>query len=144
MRGRNVMSQPDPKIIKPVRVPAPKPKEGEEVFQVQGTPIVVAPGDTVEILLSSSKGFSVYLPFGGHFDAQVFEAVENPAWAMEEMAAAAGGSMKSSGDTFWGVRMTRISKAGEYEPEVFPYCIYSKELKTFAVGNSPPTMTLKP
>lgn len=143
------MNQPEPKTIIPVKISAPAPKDGEEVYQVQDAPpIVVGPGDIVEIIITSPEGFSVYFPFVGHFDAQVFEAVKNPAWAIEklemEMEATEGGSKKSSDDSVWAVRMTRISEVCEKEPKDFPYCIYSKNLKTFAVGNSPPTMTLDP
>lgn len=137
------MNGPNSKKIKPVKKTNYQHTE-PNVYQVEGPPIEVAPGDTVEILIPGSKGFSVYLPIGGHFNARVFEAVENPAWAMEEMAAAAGGSMESSEEKFWGVRMTRISEEGAYPDVVFPYCIYSKEFKNFAIGNSPPTMNLKP
>ena len=109
----------------------------------------VKPGDTVEILIPGSEGFTVYFPIGEHFDAQIFEAVKNPAWASEEnaeeLAAAAGSDVEPKKGNVWGVRMTRISeKCSELYKKEFPYCIYSKELKNFAVGNSPPRMTLEP
>ena len=132
------------KKIKPIRNPNYKPNAKEVVFQIADPPIKVAPGETVEILIPGPEGFTVYLPITGHFNAQVFEAVENPEWALEEMAAVSGSSSESAEKKFWGVRMTRISEAGAYPSGKFPYCIYSKELKNFAVGNSPPEMILDP
>ncbi len=141
------MSPKKPKKIKPVRNPKYVHKLNEEVFQISGPMINVKPGETVEILIPGPKGFTVYLPIGEHFNAQIFEALENPEWAQEEMEAASGSNSGSAINKFWGVQMTRISTSfatpGNPEGE-FPYCIYSKELKNFAVGNSPPKMGLKP
>ena len=135
------------KKIKPEKNPHYELKPDEVVYQVSGDLIKVKPGETVEILIPGSEGFSVYLPIGGHFNAQIFEAVENPEWAEEEMAAASGSGSKPIIENFWGVQMTRISTsfATPHNPEgEFPFCIFSKELQNFAVGNSPPKMGLKP
>jgi hypothetical protein len=137
------MDYPNSKKVRPVKKSDYKHTDSN-IYKVEGPPIEVAPGETVEILIPGSEGFSVYLPIGGHFNAQVYEAVENPAWAREEMEAAGGGG-GSTDYNFWGVRLTRTSKAGSYPPdEPFPYCIYSKEFMNFAVGDSPPTMNLNP
>lgn len=141
------MSPIKPKKIKPIRNSKYVHNLKEEVFQIPGPPLNVKPGETVEILIPGAEGFTVYLPIGEHFNAQIFEAVENPEWAQEEMAAASGSESESTDKKFWGVQMTRISTsfATKENPEgEFPYCIYSKELKNFAVGNSPPKMGLKP
>ncbi len=141
------MNKKIPKKIKPVKNSNYKHNPKEVVFQVADPRIKVAPGETVEILIPGSEGFSVYLPIGGHFNAQIFEAVENPEWAEEEMAAASGSGSKPIIENFWGVQMTRISTsfATPHNPEgEFPFCIFSKELQNFAVGNSPPKMGLKP
>ena len=129
--------------VKPVRITEPEPKPSPAYFKVPIIADDVGPGDTVEILIPCEKGFTVYFPYNGHFNEQVFEAVENPEWAEEEMAAAAGGE----GDSplaLWGVRMTRTSGEGAWPQKVFPFAIFSKELQNFAVGQSPPTMNLNP
>ncbi len=126
------MNQPTNKKVIPVLITNYPHPPTESVYQVQDDPIVVAPGETVEILMSDSEGFSVYVPVAGHFDSQVYEAVENPTWG--------------PGAGTWGVRMTRISKAGAYTSgDSFPYCIYSKKHYNFAMGlHSPPKMNLDP
>jgi hypothetical protein len=141
------MSPIKPKKIKPVKKSKYVHNPKEDVYQVPDPAISVAPGETVEILIPGSEGFTVYLPIGEHFNAQIFEAVENPEWALEEMEAVPGSSSESAAKKFWGVQMTRISNSfitKENPKGEFPYCIYSKELKNFAVGNSPPKMNLKP
>ena len=128
----------------------------EKVFQVDKPQIKVEPNETVDILIPGKKGFTVFLPYAGVFNAQVFEAVKNPYWEEEKEDAkmqAASGEIDSGesataveptkGDV-WGVRMTRIVKADDFSPKKMAYCIYSKELDNFAVGNSPPTMKLEP
>ena len=126
----------------------PKP---EDLLVVQNwdSASPVNPGDTVEILIPGPEGFTVYFPIGEHFNAQIFEAVKNPEWAVEnsekEMEAEDGLGVEPKKEDVWGVRMTRVSeKCPEPYKKEFPYCIYSKELKNFAVGNSPPRMTLEP
>jgi hypothetical protein len=143
------MKKKDSKKIKPEQKSDHFKHNPEEVvYQVSGPPIEVAPGETVDILIPGPFGFSVYLPIAGHFNAQVFEAVENPEWALEkeekEMVAVSGSSPESTAEKFWGVRMTRISEKKHCPSGKFPYCIYSKELNNFAVGNSPPEMILDP
>ncbi len=146
------MSPKKPKKIKPKQIPGYTHPKGEPVLQITDPPIEVAPGDIVDILIPGPKGFTVYLPIGEHFNAQIFEAVENPEWAQEGMEEASGSVSGGNVENFWGVRMTRISKkfdSGEVTSDGkpirdFPYCIYSKELKNFAVANSPPKMELKP
>ena len=141
------MNPNKPKKIKPIRNPKYVHNIKEEVLQVPGGPINVKPGETVEILIPGDEGFTVYFPIGEHFNAQIYEAVENPEWAQEEMAAASGSASESTDKKFWGVQMTRISTSfatDDNKEGIFPYCIYSKQLKNFAVGNSPPQMGLKP
>jgi len=142
------MSKKIPKKIKPVKNSNFKHNSKEAVYQITDPPICVAPGETVEILIPGPKGFTVYFPIAGHFNAQVFEAVENPEWALEkeekEMVAVSGSSPEFTSEKFWGVRMTRISEEKHCPSGKFPYCIYSKELNNFAVGNSPPEMILDP
>lgn len=107
----------------------------EKVFQVDNSPLKVKSGETVEILIPGPEGFTVYFPYPGFFDAQVYEAEEKPGWAVNPPNA----------EMWWGVRMTRISKRGTPNPhDGISYCIYSKELNSFAVGNSPPKMKLDP
>ena len=129
--------------VKPVKITGPQPKPSPAYFQVPVIADDVGPGDTVEILIPSEKGFTVYFPYSGHFNAQVFEAVENPEWAEEEMAAAAGGGGESP-LPLWGVRMTRTSGIGAWPQKVFPFAIFSKDFQNFAVGQSPPKMNLHP
>ncbi len=146
------MSAKKPKKIKPKKITNYAHPKGEPVFQITDSPIEVAPGDTVDILIPGPRGFTVYLPIGEHFNAQIFEAIENPEWAQAEMEAASGSGTEGEDVKFWGVRMIRTSKkfdSGEVDPQGkpirdFPYCIYSKELKNFAVANSPPKMELDP
>jgi len=128
----------------------------EKVFQVDEPQIDVAPDETVDILIPGKEGFTVFLPYAGVFNAQVFEAVKNPYWAADtedaKMQAASGEIdsgesatvVKATKEDVWGVRMTRIVKEDQSPIKEMPYCIYSKELNNFAVGNSPPTMKLDP
>ncbi len=137
------MNQQGSKKIKAKKVKY-QPKKDETVYQVDDPAAYVAPGETVEILIPGKEGFTVYLPIAGLFNAQVFEAEESPAWAQAAMAEADGAGEDAAKDPLWGVRMTRIVQAGKSPIPKMPYCIYSKELNNFAVGNSPPEMVLDP
>ena len=125
------MSISNPTTIVPYKIG----ERPEEVFKVDNSPLDVESGETVEILIPSPEGFTVYFPYPGFFNAQVFEAEEKPSWAINPPDA----------EMWWGVRMTRISKPGTENPhDEISYCIYSKELNNFAVYNSPPKMKLEP
>ncbi len=117
------------------------PKE-EKVIKVPVITDAVKPGDTVEIVIPGEEGFTVYLPYGEHFNAQIFEAVENPEWALAEQEASEGGSAVTG--PVWGVRMIRTSKTNTTPKGDFPFCIFCKEFQTFAVSQSPPRMNLHP
>ncbi len=150
------------KQIKPKHETTFSPKPLNDVYHVATSPTTVEAGETLEILIPGKKGFTVYIPYAGVFNAQVFEAEENPTWAIEEnpadpkdkaqMEAASGGAessddgtaVQAAKETVWGVRMTRIAKENKAPVKFMPYCIYSKEFNTFAVGNSPPTMKVQP
>ena len=140
------------------------------LLKVGGLGTYVGPDESLEILIFSEEGFSVFIPHHGVFNSQVFEAEEEPAWATakdkQEAKDAAGERSKIEGinksssteggsdegaesawatnGKFWGVRMDRISKRNGSPVDEMPYCIYSKQDNTFAVGNSPPTMIVKP
>lgn len=129
-------------LVKATRNPNYKNTNTAKVIEVPAIPGHVAPGDTVEILIPGKEGFTVYLPYGGHFNAQIFEAIKNPEWAVAEMEASDGGA-DTIGDV-WGVRMVRISEIYDSPTGEFPFCVFCKEFKTFAVGQSPPKMHLKP
>lgn len=117
-------------------------KVSEEVFEFPVKNDPIEPGDTVEIVIPGTEGFTVYLPYGEHFNAQVFEAVENPKWALaEEEANSAEEHVKGP---VWGVRMIRTSEKNTTPKGNFPFCIFSKEFETFAVSQSPPKMNLNP
>ena len=120
------MSLKNPTKIKPFKVPC-------VVFKVDGSPHYVEAGETVEILIDSSEPFTVFLPYLDLFDGQLYPAVDASSWTNDPAQ-----------EQWWGVRMTRIVGEGRSPIKEMPYCIYSKELNNFAVGNSPPTMILDP
>ncbi len=139
------MNDPKNTRITPVENSKYVHNSNEKIFQVPGGPVTVKPGETVEIVVSSTEGFKVCFPFEGHFDSQVYEAEMDPAWALGEMKATDGGDSQTQGNEIWGVRMKRISEAGAFPNHIFPYCVYSMDHKNFAVGvNSPPKMNLDP
>ena len=129
------------KRINPKHETTFKPKDLQNVYHVATSPTTVGAGETVESLISGKKGFTVYIPYAGVFNAQVFEAEENPTWAIEEdpanpkdeakMQAVAGGvesnvdetAVQAVNATVWGVRMTRIAKKDKAPVELMPYCI---------------------
>ncbi|MEN8007790.1 MAG: hypothetical protein ABFS42_12295 [Candidatus Krumholzibacteriota bacterium] len=149
-----------PKKIRPYYKENNQSSDPKKVYKVDVSPQQVEAGETVEILINCEKGFSVYIPYEGVFNAQVFEAEKNPLWAVDEdekktkaelQAAsgsgdsdAEGATLEASKETLWGVRMTRIAKENESPVDEMPYCIHSKDLNNFAVANSPPVMGLKP
>lgn len=128
--------------VKAKRKPGHVCKNAENVIEVDPVTDPVAPGDTVEILIPGDMGFTVYLPYGEHFNAQIFEAVKNPEWALAEMEATDGGA-ETAGD-IWGVQMTRTSEVNNTPLGNFPFCVFCKEFETFAVSQSPPKMNLHP
>jgi hypothetical protein len=144
------------KKIKPEYKPQFKHTGTENLLKIGGDPVEVKLGDTVEILIYSEKGFSVFIPYTEVFNARVFEAEEEPKWATatdRKMAKAAAEERsevpkkkgaKATIKKFWGVRMDRIAKTDKAPFKKMPYCIYSKQDNTFAVGNSPPTMVVRP
>jgi hypothetical protein len=109
------------------------PNKPEKVIKV-APEITVKPGETLDILVDCKKGFSVYLPYPMFF--------ENP----DLEAKPVGGNVnnKDAKEQWWRVQIKR--KTGDNNTEIrrMAYCIYSKDLDNFAVGNSPPKMTLEP
>ena len=128
--------------VKAKRKPGHVSKNAENVIEVPSIPEDVAPGDTVEIVIPGEMGFTVYLPYGEHFNAQIFEAVKNPEWALAELEATDGGA-DATGDV-WGVQMVRTSEVNNTPTGNFPFCVFCKEFETFAVSQSPPKMNLHP
>ncbi len=134
------MSTNQPGIVNPKKIKA-KYKKGyhaknpENVYAVDKSPITVAPGETVEILIECKKGFSVMIPYAGFFGGNFFEATEQPPWAPPP---------SSGGEKWWGVRLVRTMLKNPHANKEMAYCIYSKDLDNFAVANSPPRMGLKP
>jgi hypothetical protein len=135
------MNQPNNIKVKPAKELGFNSGKKENVFLVHNISPAVKPGDTVEFLIEGDLGYTVYFPYGEHFNAQVFEAIKNPHWAAGEIAELRNGNTSLN---YWGVQMTRISVECHLEDKVLPFCIFSKKFQTFAVGNSPPKMTLDP
>lgn len=132
--------------VKAKRSPGYTCKKAQNVIEVPPIKDDVAPGDTVEIVIPGEMGFTVYLPYGEHFNAQIFEAVKNPEWALAEMESTQGGTeggAEAPGDV-WGVQMIRTSKVNNTPTGEFPFCVFCKEFETFAVSASPPKMNLNP
>ena len=134
------MSTNQPKTVNPKKIKAKfkegyKPKNPENVYEVEISPITVAPGDPVEILIDCQKGFSVMIPYAGFFGGNFFDAKPNPSWAPKSPAPV---------DQWWGVRLERTMLNNPHSDKKMAYCIYSKDLDNFAVANSPPKMDLNP
>ena len=115
-------------------------KSPQDVYQVPAT-IKVDKGETVVIKLDCKNGFTVLIPYKEIFGKHEFHATNHNSWAV------GAGAPKHE---WWGVSMVRsnednpskVVKKGK-KKEV-AYCIYSKDLDNFAVGNSPPKMILDP
>jgi len=110
-----------------------EPKLPEKVIRV-APEIYVKPGETLDILVDCKKGFSVYLPY-----TMFFENLD-----LEAKPVGTDVNNKQAKEQWWRVQIKR--KAGENHTDIkeMAYCIYSKDLDNFAVGNSPPKMTVKP
>ena len=113
-----------------------RPKYSENVFQVDQSPITVNKGETVDIVIDCLRGFSVFIPNAGFFGEYFFDSSDKHLWLPDQSTAK---------EKWWGVRLTRttLDNPNQSDKEL-PYCIYSKDLNNFAVGNSPPTMILDP
>jgi hypothetical protein len=110
------------------------PASSENVFKMTQPEVIVGPGETFDITIDCQMGFSVYLPYPGFFAKQEWEAQPVPP---EDIS----GAPKHQ---WWRVRLTR-NKGDNYSSiRKMAYCVYSKDLDNFAVGNSPPKMTLEP
>ncbi len=134
------MSQASPKKTGNMTVTAKfetgyRPKNAENVFKVDQSPITVKPGEIVDILMDCNNGFSVFIPYPSFFGDYVFKATEQPIWAPNSSTA---------DKKWWGVRLERTNLENQNSKKELPYCIYSNDLNNFAVGNSPPTMILDP
>lgn len=133
-------SRPGPRKIKAKLNKGYTSTKAEKVYQVD-SPIEVKLGETVEIRLDCMNGFTVFFPNAVFFGDHVFQADDNPSWGAGEPAPE---------HKWWGVRLTRtnienpnvIKEKGKKRE--MAYCIYSKDLDNFAVGNSPPKMILDP
>ncbi len=108
--------------------------KSEKVFRVKPPSVTVGRGETFDILLNCRKGFSVYIPY-----PEFFETLDCEAKPVKP-----GEISDPPKKQWWRVQIKR--KAGENftDIEEMAYCIYSKDLDNFAVGNSPPKMTVKP
>jgi hypothetical protein len=134
------MNEFDPKKASDITVRAGiekgyQPTVPENVFKVDQSPITVKPEEIVDILIDCTKGFSVFIPYPGFFGDYVFEATEQPIWAPDPSTAK---------EKWWGARLKRTKPENQNSNKELSYCIYSKDLDNFAVGNSPPTMILDP
>ena len=110
------------------------PEESEEVFKMTQPEVNVGPGETFDITIDCQMGFSVYLPYPGFFAKQEWEAQPVPQ----------GETTGPPAYQWWRVRMTRNKGKNYSAIRKMAYCVYSKDLDNFAVGNSPPKMTLEP
>jgi hypothetical protein len=113
-----------------------RPNYSENVFQVDQSPITVNKDETVDIMIDCLKGFSVFIPIFGFFEGNVFDSSDSHSWLPDQSTAE---------EKWWGLRLTRtmLDNPNKSDKEL-PYCIYSKDLNNFAVGNSPPKMKLEP
>ena len=105
----------------------------ELVFKMDTPSVELEMGETLEILIDSTDSFTVFIPYPGIFAEQIFHAEDASSWTTE-----------NAEKKWWGVRMTRIIGYDMFPIREIPYCVYNKELNNFAVGNSPPTMVVKP
>lgn len=110
------------------------PKGHEDVFRVTDPRIKIAPGDTFDITIDCKDGFKVFVPY-----PEFFETIDTEAKVVDP-----GEIGETPVDQWWRASMTR--KKGENYTDIkeMAYCIYSKELDNFAVGESPPKMTIDP
>ena len=110
--------------------------EGEEiVFRMDPRVVNVGPGETFNIVLDCKSGFKVYVPYPEFFDKVETEAkVVDP----QEIGA-------TPDEQWWRASLTR-KPGNNNHPTIrqMAYCVYSKDLDNFAVGDSPPKMTLEP
>jgi hypothetical protein len=133
-------SGPNPIKIKAKREKNYKPKLSEDVYRV-GSPIEVSQGDEVVIKVDCQEGFTVFFPNAGFFGDHLYQANDDTSWSDGEDPAE---------NKWWGVSLKRTNmdnpnKAREDgKKREAAYCIYSKDLDNFAVGNSPPKMILDP
>ena len=125
----------NPKKIKAKYKPKYFPKNPENVFQVDKSPMLVEPGDTVDIYFECTNGFSVLIPFAGFFGGNYFPATKQPSWAPQPT---------NPKMAVWGVRLVRTQLNNPNTKTEMAYCIYSNDLDNFAVASSPPKMDLKP
>jgi hypothetical protein len=108
----------------------------EVIFQVDFPTVTIGPGQTLDIEMDCVGGFSVFIPFPGFFHSnngsdQIFPATQLKAGEPE-------------GIQPWSVSLTRTDDDNTNDKKDFCYGIYLKGADTFAVGNSPPRMNLKP
>ena len=96
--------------------------------------INVAPGETFDITIDCKEGFKVYLPY-----PEFFETMDSEAKVVDP-----GELGETPVDQWWRASMTR-KKGDNHTPiREMAYCIYCKDLDNFAVGESPPKMTIEP
>jgi len=133
------MSQVNPKKLADVTITVTPVSNYQSkipnVFQVDKSPIIVKPEEDVDILIDCKEGFTVFIPKAAFFGKNIFEA-EDPTWVS---------GLTTPRDKWWGVSLTRTKlKNPNEKTKDLAYCIYSKDLDNFAVGNSPPKMKLEP
>ena len=111
-----------------------RPKNDEEVYRVNHPSIHVGQGETFDITIDCKNGFKVFVPYPEFFDTIETEAkVVDPGEVGETPV-----------DQWWRASMTRKKGDNHTDIDEMAYCIYSKDLDNFAVGESPPKMTIKP
>jgi len=131
----NPVKPKTPKKIKAKFKAGYTPGKPENVFLVEDSPVLVEPGDTVDIFFECTNGFSVLIPYAFFFNGNYFPATKQPSWAPKP---------SSPKKVVWGVRLIRSQMENPHPDKEMAYCIYSNDLDNFAVASSPPKMDLKP
>jgi hypothetical protein len=111
-----------------------QPKNPEDVYRVTNPRINIAPGETFDITIDCKNGFKVFVPYPEFFETIDFEAKEVDQGEIGE----------APKDKWWRASMTRKTGNNNTDIREMAYCIYSKDLDNFAVGESPPKMTIEP
>ena len=106
----------------------------EVVFKVDPPVVNVKPGETFDILLDCESGFQVFVPY-----PEFFEKLDTEAQRVDPKTIP-----EKPRYNWWRASMTRHQVENNTDIKEMAYCVYSKDLDNFAVGNSPPKMTLKP
>lgn len=110
------------------------PKGPEDVYQATQPKITIAPGETFDITIDCKKGFKVFVPYPEFFESIDLEAkVIDPSEIGEDPV-----------DQWWRASMTRKKGNNNTDIREMAYCVYSKDLDNFVVGESPPKMTIDP